>query len=103
MGLCLSYGLAYNDFLCMTMDEVEAFTGRVIEIRELNNYDLAVKVGQLFSEDGLKPPRFIESQIREEKVRDSSELSEEERQYYINQIMKHRRQQSEKIQEVVRG
>lgn len=103
MGLCLSYGLAYTDFLNMTMDEVEAFTGKVIEVRELNNYDLAVKVGQLFSEDGLKPPQFTEKQRREEKIRDASELTEEERQYYIEKIIGYRKKQADKMQEVIRG
>lgn len=100
MALCLSYGLSYTDFLSMTMDEVIVYTEKVSQIQEIQRYDLAVKIGQLFSEDGLKPPTFTETYKKTQKVRDASELSEEERDYWVNKIIDFQIKQVEKIEEL---
>lgn len=100
MALCLSYGLSYSDFLSMTMDEVLVYTEKVQQIQEIQRYDLAVKIGQLFSEDGLKPPSFIEKSYENMPVRDASELSEEERAYWINKIAHFQKRQAEKLEEL---
>ena len=99
MATALSYGLSYSDFLKMTLIEVMAFTEKVQEVRELNNYDLAVKIGQLFSEDGLEPPAFIKNRPSQ-KVRDASELSEQERQYWIDKIVGFQMKNLENIEEM---
>lgn len=88
MALSLSYGLSYLDFLSMSLNEVIAYTEKVQQIKELQNYDLAVKIGKLFSEEGLNPPDFTQKyKEKQEKVKDASELSEEERQYWVNKIV----------------
>lgn len=100
MATALSYGLSYSDFLKMTLIEVMAYTEKVQQVRELQNFDLAVKIGQLFSEDGLQPPDFISKQRPTQKVRDASELSEAERQYWINKIVGFQMKNIENIEEM---
>lgn len=101
MATALAYGLSYIDFLEMTLNEVLAYSKKVKEIRELNNFDLAVKIGQLFSEEGLKPPVFLENKgLQRQKVRDASELSEEERQYWINKIIGFQKHNVENIEKL---
>lgn len=96
----MSYGLSYRDFLSMTMNEVIAYTEKVQQVKEIERYDLAVKIGQLFSEDGLKPPTFTETYKKTQKVRDASELSQEERDYWVNKIIDFQIKQVEKIEEL---
>jgi len=109
MAYSLSYGLAYADFLNMTLFEVEAFRCRVSEVREVNNYSLAVKVGQLFSKEGLKPPTFNQKSSNYAKYStdikpvDARTLSDNEKQRYIDQIMNYQAIQSQKNEEVLRG
>lgn len=99
MALCLSYGLSYGDFLSMTMNEVIAYSEKVQQVRELQNYDLAIKIGQLFSEDGLQPPRFISNSTYTQPIKDASELSEEEKEYWVNKIVDFQMRQVEKYNE----
>jgi len=82
------------------MNEVIAYTEKVQQVKEIERYDLAVKIGQLFSEDGLKPPTFTETYKKTQKVRDASELSQEERDYWVNKIIDFKIKQVEKIEEL---
>ena len=82
------------------MNEVIAYTEKVQQVKEIERYDLAVKIGQLFSEDGLKPPTFTETYKQTQKVRDASELSQEERDYWVNKIIDFQIKQVEKIEEL---
>lgn len=84
----------------MTMDEVLAYSEKVQQIQEIQRYDLAVKIGQLFSEDGLKPPTFTEKSKQNQRVRDASELSQEEKDYWVNKIIDFQFKQVEKIEEL---
>ena len=99
MALCLSYGLSYGDFLSMTMNEVLAYSEKVQQVKELQNYDLAIKIGQLFSEDGLQPPRFVSNSTDIQPIKDASELSEEEKEYWVNKIVDFQMRQVEKYNE----
>lgn len=99
MALSLSFGLSYTDFLSMTMNEVLAFSEKVQQVRELQNYDLAVKIGQLFSEDGLQPPNYITKSTNTTPIRDASELSDEERAYWVNKIVDFQIRQVDKYKE----
>lgn len=82
------------------MDEVLAYSEKVQQIKELQNYDLALKIGQLFSEDGLQPPNFITKTAQSTPVRDASELSEEERKYWVDKIVSFQMRQVEKYNEM---
>jgi len=101
LGTAIAHGLSYADFLAMSMAEVHAVVERVAQVEELKNYDLAVKVGQLFSKDGLQAPSFISEQGKITEVVDASQVSEQERQAYISRIMSKKAQADEKNVEIL--